>query len=85
MRFELARLDAHLSYSRAVAVIFDIDADESDHILVVGDPDNGGYEWCIERDGKVDAHSDKGYGIATIALRDGLIAYYGLPPTEVDA
>lgn len=42
-------------------------------MLVVGDPDNGGYEWVILISGKVADHSNDGYGISEVALRDGLI------------
>jgi hypothetical protein len=47
----------------------------TDWIEVVGDPDNGCYEW-IHRDenGKILKHSDSGYGMTTVALRDGLNA-----------
>lgn len=48
-------------------------------VLVVGDPDNAAYEWVhIEAEGVV-AHSDAGYGMPAVALRDGLIAALGLP------
>lgn len=42
-------------------------------LLIVGDPDCGGYEWVILISGKVAAHSNDGYGISEVALRDGLI------------
>ncbi|WP_397384719.1 hypothetical protein [Prosthecobacter sp.] len=42
-------------------------------LLVVGDPDNGCYEWVIITSSKVAAHSNDGYGISEVALRDGLI------------
>lgn len=45
-------------------------------LLIVGDPDNGGYEWAILREGKVESHSNDGYGISEVALRDGLIAAF---------
>lgn len=41
-------------------------------VLVVGDPDNGSYEWVVLVKGKVDSYSDCGFGISEIALRDGL-------------
>lgn len=43
-----------------------------DHILVIGDPDNGAYEWVKLHANKVKASSDCGYGISEIALRDAL-------------
>ncbi|MFZ2279288.1 MAG: hypothetical protein WAW39_15960 [Prosthecobacter sp.] len=42
-------------------------------LLIVGDPDCGGYEWVILISGEVVAHSNDGYGISEVALRDGLI------------
>ncbi|MCF7788636.1 MAG: hypothetical protein K9N47_21110 [Prosthecobacter sp.] len=42
-------------------------------LLIVGDPDCGGYEWVILTSGKVQSHSNDGYGISEVALRDGLI------------
>lgn len=42
-------------------------------LLIVGDPDCGGYEWVILISGKVESHSNDGYGISEVALRDGLI------------
>jgi hypothetical protein len=47
-----------------------------DRLLVVGDPDNGCYEWVILTTGKVESHSDCGHGISEVALRDGLIAAF---------
>lgn len=48
-------------------------------VWVVGDPDNGAYEWVLVKDGQAERHSDFGYGQSSIALRDGLIAVHGLP------
>ena len=49
-------------------------------LLVVGDPDNGAYEWVhVDDNGQLQRHSDQGYGIAEIALRDGLCALLGPP------
>lgn len=53
--------------------------EDGDRVMVVGDPDNGSYEWVIRTPTGIDRHSDDGYGIPGIALRDALIAYYGLP------
>lgn len=64
---------AHLS------VVHSITLDGFDHTLeVVGNPEWASYEWVIRRGGEVE-HSDCGYGIAAVALRDGLVAYYGVP------
>lgn len=48
----------------------------SDLIDVIGDPDNGAYEWVLrDSAGKIVKHSDCGYGSTVAAMRDGLIAY----------
>lgn len=44
-----------------------------DLLVVVGDPHNASYEWVvISPEGHVKAHSNAGYGISVVALRDGL-------------
>lgn len=48
----------------------------ADEVLVVGDPNNASYEWVILSDNCITAHSDSGYGQATVALRDGLVALH---------
>jgi len=45
-------------------------------LLIVGDPDCGCYEWVIIISGKVESHSNDGYGISEVALRDGLISAF---------
>lgn len=40
---------------------------------------DGSYEWAIITGCEVERHSNDGYGAPEIALRDGLIAYFGLP------
>jgi hypothetical protein len=55
-----------------------------DCVEVVGDPDNGCYEWIIRTLEGVLEHSDCGYGMPSVALRDGLIAYYGLPEDPIE-
>lgn len=52
---------------------------------VFGDPDNASYEWrLVHDDGLVEQHSDCGYGIPAIAMRDALVAYYGTPQSGGD-
>lgn len=52
---------------------------------VFGDPDNASYEWRLVHDnGLVEQHSDCGYGIPAIAMRDALVAYYGTPQSGGD-
>lgn len=69
-----------LRYSKAVAIIHAIDIDADTRVIVFGDPENGGYEWGIERKGKVEQHSDVGYGNVPAALRDGLMTAW--PPMD---
>lgn len=45
-------------------------------VEVVGDGDNGCYDWVIRKEGKITQHSDDGYGEASLALRDGLLVYH---------
>lgn len=67
-----------LHYSTPVRTVHTIDVDFPDiTVEVFGDPENGAYEWLIRRAGKIEKHSDCGYGQAAIALRDGLNAYFG--------
>jgi hypothetical protein len=72
----------NLRYSAPVKIIRQLDVDADARILVIGDGNVGAYEWAIEKDGSVEQHSDLGYGIADIALRDGLITYFGLPQSR---
>jgi hypothetical protein len=68
------------NYTTNKAVMHSIEVGMSDsYVEVVGDPDNGSYEWIIRKPEGITEHSDCGYGITSVALRDGLIAYYGLP------
>lgn len=47
-------------------------------VCVVGDRDNGWYDWVIETRKTVEC-SHAQYGESSVALRDGLIAYHDLP------
>jgi hypothetical protein len=80
----LSKLDLH--YSEPCFVLHELDLGDGYFIRVIGDPDNGAYEWCVERPESAKRYgkpaieySDAGYGQTEIALRDGLIAYFGLP------
>ncbi len=69
-----------LRYSRAIAILHAVDIDADTRVIVFGDPDNGSYEWGIERKGKIEQHSDVGYGNLPAALRDGLMTAW--PPRD---
>jgi hypothetical protein len=64
-------------YTSDAEVLLSIDVDLDAEVLVVGQPQNGAYEWIIVNHGEVEKHSDCGYGQRSIALRDGLIAFHG--------
>lgn len=73
-------------YTGEAKVLLRIDVDLYAEVIVVGQPENGAYEWVIVSEraiagvGIVERHSDCGYGQMSIALRDGLIAYHGVTP-----
>jgi hypothetical protein len=67
-------------YTGAAEVLMSVDVDMDAELLIVGQPQNGSYEWVIVNHGAVERHSDCGYGMRSIALRDGLIAYHGMEP-----
>ena len=69
----------HFRYTGDSKVLMSIDVDMDAEVLIVGQPENGAYEWVIVNHGKVEQHSVCGYGQKSIALRDGLIAYHGSP------
>lgn len=72
-----------LHYTQDVRTLLTVECDSGFSVEVFGDGDNGSYEWRIVADNDlVEQHSDCGYGIPAIALRNGLIAYYGLPEHE---
>lgn len=79
----LPKLRASLQYTEPECVLHELDLGDGFIIRVIGDPGNGCYEWLIERpEQSIRQHlefSDCGYGQSEIALRDGLIAYFGLP------
>lgn len=66
-------------FGKEAAILHAIDIDGVTRLLVVGDPDNGFYEWAIERNGKAEQHSRLEYTISFAALRDGLIEVWSLP------
>lgn len=69
-------------YTGDSKVLMSVDVDLDAEVLVVGQPENGAYEWVIVNHGKIEKHSDCGYGQKSIAQRDGLIAYHGLEPLQ---
>jgi hypothetical protein len=69
-------------YTGEAKVLMSVNVDMQAEIFIVGQPENGAYEWVIVNEivggYTVEQHSDCGYGQRSIALRDGLIAYHGL-------
>lgn len=72
----------HFKYTGPAKVLMSVDVDMDAELLIVGQPENGAYEWVIVNHGKIEKHSDCGYGQVSIALRDGLIAYHGLTQVQ---
>lgn len=66
----------HFKYTHVTATYHCIEVDAGTFVEVVGDGPNARYEWQIRRAGRIEAHSDLGYGCAEIALRDGLVEYF---------
>ena len=81
------RNSLNLKFTPDVATLEAIKLDLSSGMTaeVFGDPESATYEWRLVRDdGMVEQHSDCGYGIPSIALRDALVAFYGPPSLGVD-
>lgn len=64
------------SLSATRPVLDRVSLDRGESLEVIGDGDNGCYEWLIRKDGLVVEHSDCGYGRSILALRDGLLVYF---------
>jgi len=76
------RLDLTYTDPSRLSRIHHLDGDSPhDSLEVVGDPDMASYEWVVRRGDEI-KHSDVGYGHSSIALRDALVEYYGLPTSE---
>lgn len=61
-----------LKYTSDIATLHRIDVDGCRVVEVFGDPNNASYEFRIIRDGVIEHHSDDGYGMPAVALRDGI-------------
>lgn len=72
------RINHLLHYSNAAHLFARIDLygyvpEAERYLIVVGDGDNGRYEWAVcDAAGKVARHSDQGWGGAVMALQAGL-------------
>lgn len=66
-------------HSNLTHELYSMQLDFTADVVIVGAPDEGCYEWMIRTKNGVEEYSDLGYGDPGIALRDGLIAFYGLP------
>ena len=62
-----------------------VEVDFVNSVQVVGNGENGAYEWAIFKSEILERHSNRGYGSAEVALRDGLIACLGLPTEKTIA
>lgn len=65
----------YFRYTTNCQTVHVIPAGMDDRVEVVGDPENGCYEWVIYTPAGVREHPDAAYGSPEIALRDGLLAY----------
>ena len=83
--YSYARQLHAMRYTAPRLVIHSIPVGMLDHVDVVGDPEMASYEWVFLRDHQVSTFSDVGYGSPEAALRDGLIAYLGLPEASEPA
>jgi hypothetical protein len=72
-------------YTGESQVVMSVDVDMDAELFIVGQPQNGAYEWVIVNHGAIENHSDCGYGDHSIALRDGLIAFHGLSRLQAAA
>lgn len=76
----LRKAIGQLKYTSASRTLHSLILSDGQMLLVVGDPDNGAYEWVLlDYAGNLKNHSNVGYGSSEIALRDGLIEVHGLP------
>lgn len=86
----LRSLKGRLRYADATAILHatEVDTGPDGLLVVVGDPECGAYEWALLLgEGpaqRVEQHSNVGYGMPAVALRDGLIVAYGLPPAPIE-
>ena len=71
-------LKHRLHYAVPEKILEAVDLEVDRTLFVIGDPDNGQYEWMIVGPGDVICgHSDMGYGIPSVALMNGLVTYWG--------
>jgi hypothetical protein len=60
------------------------DLDLHHWIIILGIDGAASYEWLIMKDGIKQCGSDMGFGSPEFALRDGLIAWCGLPSYDIE-
>lgn len=64
----------------ALSIVYEIPLEPGYALFVVGEPEMGWYEWVIHDDLRRQlTHSQESYGISWCALRDGLVAHWGVP------
>jgi hypothetical protein len=85
MQTERDMLDPDFKYIEDRAPLYSIEVGMGSVYVEVVRNFHESYEWVIRVDGEgIVEHSDCGHGIASMALRDGLIAYYGLPKKPIE-
>jgi hypothetical protein len=67
----IERADRFLEYTEPRAIYYAVQLDGTNYAGVFGDGDNAAYEWFVWEGGKL-THSNQGYGMSEVALRDAL-------------
>lgn len=68
----------HMNYTSPdrLVVLYEVSGGSEGHrICVIGDPDNGSYEWLIQTPKEI-RHSDCGYGNWHLPMRDAMVVYH---------
>lgn len=73
-------LNLHITNDVRTLDRYRLDLEEGITVEIFGDPENASYEWrLVHANGLVEQHSDCGYGLPVVAMRDALVIFYGLP------
>jgi len=74
-----SKLRYHLKYTNDVKTYYSFEVDFDTFVEVIGDGDNGCYEWIIRDGDEIVEYSNIGWGDMTTPLRDALCVYHGTP------
>jgi hypothetical protein len=70
-------------YTRIESVVMSLPLEHGYSAHVIGDPDNAAYEFVIFNGPLIAKRSDVCYGNCLVALRDALIAHFGMPQQPI--